>query len=231
MPIGWQLRLNSRSSAAFALSQRNAIGRGLAAGALVWAALAPIRELSLASGQLIPVSQVRPVQHLEGGIVERILMEEGQVVEEDEPLMRLQTVMANSELAGLRARAQNLMLQKERVDALLAGRAADFTVFSDINRSSQIAEHQQVHRARFDHMSQGKPSVARAYCATDIRNRGLEQDIVDATKDRRDPARTTCRCGRNWRDGNASKGRSWSRRRCMSRPAGWWGPPKVKLAT
>src|SRR5436190_15280006 len=93
----------------------------LAAGALVWAAAAPIRELSLARGQLTPVSQVRPVQHLEGGIVEQILMEEGQIVEQGQPLMRLQTVIAESELAGLRARALNLMLQKERVEALLAG--------------------------------------------------------------------------------------------------------------
>ena len=35
--------------------------------------------------------------------------------------MRLQTVMADSELAALKARAHNLMLQKERVDALVAG--------------------------------------------------------------------------------------------------------------
>ena len=66
----------------------------LAAGALVWAALAPIREHSLARGQLIPESQVRPVQHLEGGIAEQILMKEGQIVEHGQPLMRLQTVMA-----------------------------------------------------------------------------------------------------------------------------------------
>ena len=63
--------------------------------ALPWAALAPIRELSVARGQLIPVSQVRPVQHLEGGVVEQILVEEGQLVEQDQPLLRLQTVIAD----------------------------------------------------------------------------------------------------------------------------------------
>ena len=56
--------------------------RSVVLGALLWAALAPIRELSLARGQLVPVSQVRPVQHLEGGVVEQILVQEGQLVEQ-----------------------------------------------------------------------------------------------------------------------------------------------------
>ena len=47
------------------------------AAAVLWAAIAPIRELSLARGQLVPVSQIRPVQHLEGGMVEEILVGPG----------------------------------------------------------------------------------------------------------------------------------------------------------
>lgn len=153
----------------------------LSAGALVWAALAPIRELSLARGQLIPVSQVRPVQHLEGGIVEHLLMEEGQVVEQDQPLMRLQTVMADSELAGLRARAQNLALLKERVDALLAGRDPDFTAFGEIN-PSLVAEHRQVHRTRFDHRLKEHQLLLARISQRTSEIVALEQDIVTQRK-------------------------------------------------
>src|ERR1700751_4553361 len=64
--------------------------------ALVWAAAAPIRELSLARGQLIPSSQVRPMQHLEGGIVDRILVKEGEIVEKDQPLLLLNPVITQS---------------------------------------------------------------------------------------------------------------------------------------
>ena len=60
------------------------------AAAVLWAAVAPIRELSLARGQLVPVSQIRPVQHLEGGVVEDILVQPGQIVDKGQPLMRLQ---------------------------------------------------------------------------------------------------------------------------------------------
>src|SRR5215470_9957060 len=60
----------------------------VAAAALLWAGLAPVRELSIARGQLTPVSLMRPVQHLEGGIVDEILAGQGQIVEKDQPLMR-----------------------------------------------------------------------------------------------------------------------------------------------
>ncbi|MBC7578314.1 HlyD family type I secretion periplasmic adaptor subunit [Tardiphaga sp.] len=118
--------------------------------ALAWAALAPIRELSVAHGQLIPVSQVRPVQHLEGGVVDKILVEEGQLVEQDQPLLRLQTVIAESELAGLKSRAQNLLLQKERVSALLGGRDFNPIGFGDVD-AALLAEHLQLYRLRLEH--------------------------------------------------------------------------------
>jgi adhesin transport system membrane fusion protein len=153
----------------------------LAAGALVWAAMAPIRELAQARGQLIPVSQVRPVQHLEGGIVDKILMEEGQIVEQNQPLMRLQTVIAESELAALRARAQNLLLQKERVAALLAGRDPDFTAFGDTD-SSLVAEHRQVHRLRFDHRAKERQLLLARIAQRKSEIIALEQDIVTQRK-------------------------------------------------
>jgi HlyD family secretion protein/adhesin transport system membrane fusion protein len=112
----------------------------LSAAALLWAALAPIRELSLARGQLVPTSQIRPVQHLEGGVVEDILVEPGQVVEKGQPLMRLQEVLSDSDLSALRVRAHNLALLKERLDALITGRAADFSALGKLN-AALTAEH------------------------------------------------------------------------------------------
>jgi adhesin transport system membrane fusion protein len=150
---------------------------GLAAAALVWAGLTPIRELSLARGQLVPASLVRPVQHLEGGIVEQILMTEGQTVERDQPLMRLQTVMADSELAALKSRAHNLMLQKERVDALVAGRAADFSAFRDAT-TEQIAEHQQVFQARMNHRAKETQLLVARLAQRKSELAAMQDDIV-----------------------------------------------------
>ncbi|WKA29100.1 HlyD family type I secretion periplasmic adaptor subunit [Bradyrhizobium roseum] len=145
--------------------------------ALPWAALAPIRELSVARGQLIPVSQVRPVQHLEGGVVEQILVEEGQLVEQDQPLLRLQTVIADSELAGLKSRAQNLLLQKERVTALLAGRDFDLNGFGGVD-AALLAEHLQVYRLRFDHRAREHQLQLVRMSQRKAEIDALERDIV-----------------------------------------------------
>lgn len=150
-------------------------------GALPWAALAPIRELSMAHGQLIPVSQVRPVQHLEGGVVEQILVQEGQLVEQDQPLLRLQTVIADSELAGLKSRAQNLLLQKERVAALLAGRDFNLHGFSNVD-ATLLAEHLQVYRLRFDHRAREHQLQLVRVSQRKAEIDALERDIVVQNK-------------------------------------------------
>jgi len=154
---------------------------GVAAAALVWSAITPIRELSLARGQLIPATQIRPLQHLEGGVVEQILMREGQAVEAGQPLMRLQTVMADSELAALKSRAQNLMLQKERVDALIAARPADFAAFNDASQL-QLADHQQVYRARLDHRLKENHLLLARVAQRRSELAALEQDVVTQRK-------------------------------------------------
>jgi adhesin transport system membrane fusion protein len=115
-----------------------------------WAAVAPIRELSLAHGQLIPASQIRPVQHLEGGIVDQILVKDGQIVQQHQPLIRMNAVLAESEHATLVVRAQNLLLLKQRVEALLSGRDFDSSTFGAVNTTS-VSEHYRVYQLRLDH--------------------------------------------------------------------------------
>jgi adhesin transport system membrane fusion protein len=153
----------------------------LATGALALAALAPIRELSVARGQLIPVTQIRSVQHLEGGVVEQILVAEGEVVERGQPLMRLQSVIAVSELSALMAHAQNLALQKERVAALLAGRAFDVSRFGEVD-PSQLAEHLQVHRLRLDHRTKENQLLIARISQRQSEMTALSQDLLIQNK-------------------------------------------------
>lgn len=149
----------------------------IAVGALAWAALAPIREQSLAHGQLIPVSQVRPVQHLEGGVVDQILVEEGQLVEQDQPLLRLQSVIANSELTGLKSRAQTLLLQKEKVAALLAGRDFNVGELGDVD-PSLLADHLQAYRTRAEHRAKERQLQQARISQRIAEIDALEQDVV-----------------------------------------------------
>jgi len=56
---------------------------------ILWAYFAKLDERTSATGIVIPSTQVQELQNLEGGIVSVILVEEGEVVEKDQILIRL----------------------------------------------------------------------------------------------------------------------------------------------
>lgn len=93
---------------------------------IIWASFARITEVAVASGELAPTGSLVSVEHLEGGLVDRIMVREGQRVERGEVLMTLRPAAASSDLGQLQIRAANLELQRIRLDALLAGNKPDF---------------------------------------------------------------------------------------------------------
>ncbi len=56
---------------------------------LVWASLAEIDEITRGDGKVIPYGQNQVIQNLEGGIVESILVEEGDMVERGQVLLKI----------------------------------------------------------------------------------------------------------------------------------------------
>ena len=55
---------------------------------VIWASLAEIDEITRGDGDVIPYGQNQIIQNLEGGIVESILVEEGQVVKAGETILK-----------------------------------------------------------------------------------------------------------------------------------------------
>ncbi len=76
-----------------------------------------IEVLSLADGKIIPQGRIKFVQHLEGGIVEQILIEEGETVEINQPLIVLSKKKASSEFEEINTRLKSIDLSILRVDA------------------------------------------------------------------------------------------------------------------
>lgn len=60
---------------------------GLLFIALVWANYAIVDEVTSGEGSVIPSRQVQVVQNLEGGIVKKILVKEGMIVDKDQPVL------------------------------------------------------------------------------------------------------------------------------------------------
>jgi adhesin transport system membrane fusion protein len=98
----------------------------LCAALLTWASLAPVEEVAVAKGQIVPADSVSEVHHLEGGIIEQVLVREGAQVEAGQTLMVLRPEGAGSDLGQLQARAANLRMRRIRLTALIEDRAPDF---------------------------------------------------------------------------------------------------------
>ena len=61
---------------------------------LLWAGLSEIDQHVTATGRIVPSGNARTVQHLEGGIVQKILVVEGQQVRAGERLFEVANTMA-----------------------------------------------------------------------------------------------------------------------------------------
>ena len=95
----------------------------LLAGLLIWAHFASIEQVSVATGEVVPQGKVKVIQHLEGGIIERIFVAEGARVSAGEPLLRLDLATAGVNRKELAARLDNALLRRARVRALSEGAA------------------------------------------------------------------------------------------------------------
>ncbi|KIC07478.1 hypothetical protein RA19_23970 [Leisingera sp. ANG-M1] len=94
---------------------------GAFAAAIAWAALTPVYETVVAEGLVLPLDGSRPAQHLEGGVVEQVLVREGDTVEAGQVLVRINVDEARAALAGLHTRQETLHAEATRQQAVLSG--------------------------------------------------------------------------------------------------------------
>lgn len=67
-----------------------------------WAAIAPLDSAALAPGKVIVKGNRKTIQHLEGGIIKKILVRDGQAVKQGEVLLVLDNTQSSAELQILR---------------------------------------------------------------------------------------------------------------------------------
>lgn len=93
---------------------------------VLWAAVTPLAETARAPGHVVPAGSVLPVQHLEGGIVSEILVDDGSLVEKGQVMVKLDPTTARAELEEKRARITALTLEAERLRAYADDREPNF---------------------------------------------------------------------------------------------------------
>lgn len=103
---------------------------------LLWAGLARIDVIVRTEGRIIPAGKSQLIQHLEGGIVRHILVQEGEVVRSGQPLMELSDVQARSTLGQEQSRQSSLRGREARLLAEMSG--AGGIVFPDDLNDAEV---------------------------------------------------------------------------------------------
>jgi HlyD family type I secretion membrane fusion protein len=83
-----------------------------------WAATAPLAAAVVTQGSFVATGKNKIIQHLEGGIIEEILVSEGQHVVEGEPLIQLDETAA-------RVKDRQVFLRQARLEAVMARLGAE----------------------------------------------------------------------------------------------------------
>lgn len=95
-----------------------AMGAILAA-LLIWSAFASLDEVTRGDGRVIPSRQLQVVQSLDGGIVQEILVKEGQTVEAGEVLLRIDPTRSISNLRESQVQYLSASAEVTRLQALI----------------------------------------------------------------------------------------------------------------
>ncbi|MDX9698327.1 MAG: HlyD family type I secretion periplasmic adaptor subunit [Rhodocyclaceae bacterium] len=137
------------------LSQEPVRARGLlyAVCAIVvllvgWAAVAEVDEVTRGEARVVPSSQLQVVQSVDGGVVERLLVREGQIVEPGELLFRVDPTRFVSSMRESRAELLALQVRAARLEALTRGEA--FVVDEMLLREVPeiVAEERRLYESR-----------------------------------------------------------------------------------
>ena len=117
-------------------------------GFWLWCMFSTIDQQVRGQGSIVPSGQAKLIQHLEGGIVTSILVEEGQKVEADQPLFRISNQQAESDSRELQLQVASIKLQIRRLEAERDGKdAPDFTGLIENAPAGTIDNERQLFRA------------------------------------------------------------------------------------
>jgi adhesin transport system membrane fusion protein len=110
---------------------------------VLWAHFTVLDEVTRGLGQVIPSRKVQVIQNLEGGILQEIMVQENQIVNKGDILIRIDNAMAASQYRDAFTKAAQHEVTIVRLNAEIEGKSA--IVFSDQFKETdpQILEDQK----------------------------------------------------------------------------------------
>ncbi|MES0870786.1 HlyD family type I secretion periplasmic adaptor subunit [Pseudovibrio sp. SCP19] len=114
----------------------------------LWASQAELEEVTRGDGRVVPSRQVQVVQAPESGIVKDLLVEEGQVIEKGDVVVRVDDTNFSAQLGEINQRRWGLWARASRLEAEANGTPLAFAGELKEAAVGLIFEEQQVYQAR-----------------------------------------------------------------------------------
>jgi adhesin transport system membrane fusion protein len=109
---------------------------------VVWANYAVLDQVTRGDGRVIPASHTQVIQNLEGGIVSEILVNEGDIVDKGQVLLRIDNTLAESTAAERRQRYLSTLAAVARLQAEVDG-----TPLEEISFPEELKEAPEIVQA------------------------------------------------------------------------------------
>lgn len=126
---------------------------GLLLAAFVWSLLAQVDRVVTAQGKVVPFDKVKVVQHLEGGIVKKLLVREDQTVKAGDPLIELDLATAGVNGAEMSTRMGSFRFARARLAAEAQGTPLVLPAQSDAQLRASADAEAATFRARRDELN------------------------------------------------------------------------------
>lgn len=117
---------------------------------ILWASFAKLDETTRGQGKVVPSSEVQQISSLEGGILDEIMIKEGDEVEAGQTIARLRDVAATADFSSNEARYLGTLATVTRLQAEAEGKAPDFPQEVIDGAPQSVTEEMAAYRANQD---------------------------------------------------------------------------------
>lgn len=115
---------------------------------ILWAGLAKIDSMVRGIGQVVPSQRMQKIQNLEGGILEVIYVKEGQIIEKNQILVRLENETADSQYRDALARSLDARAAIARLEAEINGTEPQYAEDVLKNAPTLAMRHSELLKSR-----------------------------------------------------------------------------------
>ena len=129
--------------------------------ALYWASSFQLEEITRGNAKVIPSSREQIIQSLEGGILSEMLVKEGDVVKQGQPLLRIDPTKAKASYQEGQNKALALRATASRLRAEARGTALQFS--ADVKQLSELVKNEtNTYRAKRQALDQSTTTIRRS---------------------------------------------------------------------